>query len=208
MSYERQAGLPLRVYPSVLVAGVGGIGSWVGLNLALSGCVKTVYLCDPDVIESSNLNRTPYRLDQVGEKKVWALKDIIEERRMDVKVVPIPSFVQTAGMLFDGPTVVVDCTDGVSVKEWAKHRDLDTYIKLGYDGFGITYDGSLDTPWGASNGYRSVPSFIAPPQFMASLVVCELMKEEPSAEIITVNMQDVLRYMKEGEERGKQDEED
>lgn len=55
------------------IAGVGGIGSNVALNLVRSG-VMQLKLVDFDRVESSNLNRQFYFADQIGLFKVEALK--------------------------------------------------------------------------------------------------------------------------------------
>jgi len=168
MMYDRQKTLGLRRLDAVVVVGVGGVGSWVALDLALSGCVKKLVLCDPDTVEESNLNRTPYRRDQIGERKVVAMCDLISERRDDVIAVP---FFGTVQSMFDvSVEFVVDCSDGLRVKEWMKDRD-EKYLKLGYDAWSVTIDGTRDLPWGESSGYETVPSFVVPPQYLAAVAV-------------------------------------
>ncbi|MGW8195144.1 MAG: sulfur carrier protein ThiS adenylyltransferase ThiF [Desulforhopalus sp.] len=51
------------------IAGAGGIGSNVAVNLVRSG-ITTIHLVDFDRVEPSNLNRQFYFADQVGRKKV------------------------------------------------------------------------------------------------------------------------------------------
>ena len=55
------------------IAGVGGIGSNVALNLVRSG-VMQLKLIDFDRVEPGNLNRQFYFADQIGLFKVEALK--------------------------------------------------------------------------------------------------------------------------------------
>ena len=55
------------------IAGVGGIGSNVALNLVRSG-VMQLKLVDFDRVEAGNLNRQFYFADQIGQFKVEALK--------------------------------------------------------------------------------------------------------------------------------------
>jgi sulfur carrier protein ThiS adenylyltransferase len=59
---------------SVGIAGAGGLGSNVALALARAGVGRLV-IADFDRIEPSNLNRQQYFLDQVGERKVEALRE-------------------------------------------------------------------------------------------------------------------------------------
>ncbi len=62
------------------IAGVGGIGSNVALNLVRSG-VSHLKIIDFDRVEPSNLNRQFYFADQVGLTKVEAL--VINLRRIN-----------------------------------------------------------------------------------------------------------------------------
>jgi sulfur carrier protein ThiS adenylyltransferase len=59
---------------SVGIAGAGGLGSNVAVSLARAGVGRLV-IADFDKIEPSNLNRQQYTIDQVGERKVEALRD-------------------------------------------------------------------------------------------------------------------------------------
>lgn len=58
---------------TVGLAGCGGLGSNVALALARSG-VPSFVLVDHDVVESSNLNRQAFFLQDVGQPKVKALE--------------------------------------------------------------------------------------------------------------------------------------
>ena len=59
---------------SVGIAGAGGLGSNVAVALARAGIGRLV-IADFDRIEPSNLNRQQYFVDQVGERKVEALRE-------------------------------------------------------------------------------------------------------------------------------------
>ena len=59
---------------SVGIAGAGGLGSNVAVSLARAGVGRLV-IADFDKVEPSNLNRQQYTIDQVGERKVEALRD-------------------------------------------------------------------------------------------------------------------------------------
>ena len=59
---------------SVGIAGAGGLGSNVAVALARAG-VGLLVIADFDRIEPSNLGRQQYFVDQVGERKVVALRE-------------------------------------------------------------------------------------------------------------------------------------
>jgi sulfur carrier protein ThiS adenylyltransferase len=61
---------------TVGIAGAGGLGSNAAVSLARSGIGKII-IVDFDTVEESNLNRQYYFLDQIGMKKVDALKENI-----------------------------------------------------------------------------------------------------------------------------------
>jgi hypothetical protein len=85
--YDRQLSIKgLQIPEKAVIIGCGGVGSWVSLFLALSGCRKIV-LVDFDSVEAVNLNRSPYRLEDIGKKKVQALAEILLSYRMDYMAV-------------------------------------------------------------------------------------------------------------------------
>jgi sulfur carrier protein ThiS adenylyltransferase len=59
---------------SVGIAGAGGLGSNVAVALARAGVGRLV-IADCDLVQPSNLNRQQYFVDQVGERKVAALRE-------------------------------------------------------------------------------------------------------------------------------------
>lgn len=67
------------------IAGVGGIGSNVAVNLVRSG-VGALTLVDFDRVEPSNLNRQFYFADQVGRYKVDALRENLQRIRPELRV--------------------------------------------------------------------------------------------------------------------------
>ena len=70
----------------VHILGAGGIGSWVALTLAKTGCSNiTVY--DNDKVEEHNVASQFYKEDQLGEYKVKALaKNIFEQTGMEINI--------------------------------------------------------------------------------------------------------------------------
>lgn len=174
---NRQYTLRLKRYHNAIIIGVGGIGSWVALDIALTGCVTNIILYDNDIIEESNLNRTPFKLKNIGENKVYAVKELIHERRLCNVYCYDERFDEKSieNLTIDGinimksNTVIIDCRDdiykdyNIDCKKW----------KLGYDGLSITIDGNPEETvvMGQSSGYTITPSFVCPSQLIANIVV-------------------------------------
>jgi len=191
--YNRQKELDLEKHDKVLVVGAGGIGSWFVLDFALSGCVNEIHVCDPDIVEESNLNRTPFARSHIGIKKIWAIREIVAERRHDVVIIPMDGIVQNQDIDAKEYDVVVDCSDGLMVKEWAIGQEFASYMKLGYDGWSMTMDFTSVMPWDEGDtGYSTVPSFVVPPQLLAALAVGILLNGDIPNEVKTFDVRDIF----------------
>jgi tRNA A37 threonylcarbamoyladenosine dehydratase len=109
----------------VLVAGIGGVGSWAVEALARSG-VGSLTLVDLDHIAESNINRQIQALDAtVGQAKVAAMRERIAHINPACKVLPIDEFVEpdnwqsllTTARSANGPvSAVIDACDQVRAK--------------------------------------------------------------------------------------------
>lgn len=116
-----------------IVAGLGGIGSWVALDLALIG-VGSIFIFDKDKVETSNLNRTLFKESHIGKYKTKAVKELIAERRKDCIVLGFEQFFE-AGMLskFEGLEYFFDCTDTLRLKdslyEYKTKQKMDKELK-------------------------------------------------------------------------------
>jgi hypothetical protein len=176
----------------VAVCGLGGIGSWVALDLALVG-VPELILIDPDAVEPHNLNRTPYTPAQVGALKVRAAAELIAERRPGCALVLLPyMYHEIADLLPPEIEYFVDCTDALAVKRLAAGRGW-RYLKLGYDGFGFTFDMQTGLPWEEEPaGYRVVPSFVGTPQFLAALAVTAVVSGAQGPPLACGDVREVL----------------
>lgn len=163
-----------------MVVGVGGIGNWVAINLALIG-VKTIILIDPDTIEESNLNRTLFKVSDIGRPKVDALKDLILERRPDTIISTHQDYLTIGHLNTYKNVALFDCTDTLRTREFVQNfRDnLKDYIKLGYDGFEgtIAHDDFGSGAWGEEindSSYTIVPSFFGTPELLSVLGISEV----------------------------------
>lgn len=162
---------------SALVIGLGGIGSWIALNLALIG-VGTLVLIDPDTIEPSNLNRTLYKLNDIGRKKTEALKELISERRQDIIILDIPEYFSPELLDKYSTDYIFDCTDTLRTRGKLKEMNFQgIYCKCGYDGYSatISINDFESGSWGEGGSYTSVPSFFGTPQVISALVITEML---------------------------------
>src|SRR5512136_1065081 len=102
----------------VLVVGVGGLGSPVGLYLAAAG-VGTLGLVDNDVVDVSNLQRQiVHRNDKIGQPKVASAADALRALNPDVNVVQHQVTFSSANAmeLVTGYDLVVECSDNFPAK--------------------------------------------------------------------------------------------
>ena len=130
----------------VLVAGIGGVGSWTVEALARSG-VGRLTLIDLDHISESNINRQIHALEStVGQAKVEAMRARIAQINPECRVMAIDDFVEPDNWLAmvasaesaQGEiTAVVDACDQVKAKlamsAWARAGKR-TFITVGAAG--------------------------------------------------------------------------
>ncbi len=83
----------------VLVAGIGGVGSWTAEALARSG-VSALTLIDLDHVSESNINRQIHALSStVGQAKVDAMRERIAQINPECRVFTIDDFVEPGNWL-------------------------------------------------------------------------------------------------------------
>ena len=181
--YSRQTALSLYKYDHAIVVGLGGIGNWVALDLALSGQVGVIHLIDPDTVEESNLNRTIFRYCDIGRHKVDAVKFQILERRSSVVVKTYKELTNEKllerllretiddNSIYNPFTLIMDCRDDIFDDLYDFNCKL---YKCGYDGTSMTIDGNprltkVFTQRGGS--YSIIPSYIGSSQIVAAIAV-------------------------------------
>ncbi len=131
----------------VLVAGIGGVGSWAVEALARSG-VGRLTLIDLDHIAESNINRQVHALEAtVGRAKVEAMRERIAQINPGCKVLALDEFVEpgnwralldAASRIHGPPLVVIDACDQLSAKlamaAWARTPSAGGFITVGAAG--------------------------------------------------------------------------
>jgi len=200
-----------------LVIGLGGIGSWVAIDLALIG-VGTLILFDNDTIESSNLNRTLFKLNQAGELKTKAVKQLISERRKNILVITNDELFTSDHLnKYSGVDYIFDCTDTTKLKDaiaeyksqslapapaQTKSQTQSTmrYVKCGYDGFHgtICVNDFTTGRWGENSSYTVTPSFFGTPQIISAYAVIELlMKNKLESRTVNMNVKQAISILNE-----------
>ena len=158
--------------PSVIVVGLGGIGSYVAIEMAMVG-TKRLVLIDYDLVEESNRNRVLFTTDQVGMYKVDAIRETIYRLREDVEVISVPKKTDNLGIhaqYIDKGSMLIDCRD--NVEPFPENFPAIT-IKAGYDGLEGTLHINPDYSSIMGSGgdaYRSVPSYCVSASLMAQWV--------------------------------------
>ena len=123
---ELEAQLKLRHTPEVQrkikkgrigIAGAGGLGSHIAVALARIGIGKLV-VADFDLVESSNLNRQYYFIDQIGMPKVQALQETIKRINPGVDFKAIYEKIIPANLKkhFSGLDIMVEAFDDADQK--------------------------------------------------------------------------------------------
>lgn len=103
---------------TVLICGVGGLGSPVALYLAAMG-IGRIGLVDGDTVSLSNLNRQLlYTPADVGRLKAKVAAERLGEQNPDISIVPYAEMLtkDNAPGLFDGYDIIVDCLDNFAAR--------------------------------------------------------------------------------------------
>ena len=108
------------------IAGAGGLGSNCAVSLARAG-VGNLIITDFDMIEESNLNRQYYFYNQIGQKKVLALKKNIKEinKKVNVKALDIKLNSTNIIEIFNDCDVVIEAFDKAEMKQMIIETVLD-----------------------------------------------------------------------------------
>jgi len=103
---------------TVGIAGAGGLGSNCAVSLTRIGIGKLI-IADFDVITESNLNRQYFFHDQIGLKKVNALKENLLRINPHIEVVPIDEKLNSQSIAFNFGEcdVIVEAFDGAEMKK-------------------------------------------------------------------------------------------
>ena len=129
------------------IAGAGGLGSNCAMHLVRAG-VKRLVVADFDVVAESNLNRQFFFRDQIGMKKVDALKENLLriEPTADISVSYAKLDAGSIRGVFEDCPIVVEAFDAVDAKVMFLSSLMGTGRRL------VTASGLAG--WGRSNEMR------------------------------------------------------
>lgn len=101
----------------IVIIGLGAVGSWTTIQLAKTG-LKKFTLIDDDTVEQSNLNRTFFTLQDIGEKKVDSMKKHLYKISTEIKCTTIESHISSQnalknilGNVENNNLLVINCAD-------------------------------------------------------------------------------------------------
>ena len=118
MNTEKQQRIRTHLEKSrVGIAGVGGLGSNAAVSLIRAG-VGSLVLVDFDEVEESNLNRQYYFRDQIGQKKVDALRENIQRITPSVTIETYCEELKPGNMTtyFQDVDVIIEALDNAEIK--------------------------------------------------------------------------------------------
>jgi sulfur carrier protein ThiS adenylyltransferase len=101
------------------IAGAGGIGSNVAVQLIRAGLKCFLKIVDFDCIEISNLNRQFYFADQVGQPKAPTLVENLKriDPSADLQALVLRLTARNMAQTFDAMDIVVEGFDGAADKK-------------------------------------------------------------------------------------------
>ncbi len=107
-------GLQILTNSTVAVVGVGSLGSWTAVLLAMSGIGRFI-LIDPDILEEHNVVRHAADLRYVNQPKVAAVKDLILHRNPLVDVQTFEVDARTIPDVLQSVDLVIVCGLGSEI---------------------------------------------------------------------------------------------
>ncbi|MBN2174320.1 MAG: sulfur carrier protein ThiS adenylyltransferase ThiF, partial [Bacteroidales bacterium] len=124
------------------IAGAGGLGSNCAVALARVGIGKLI-IADFDIVSEDNLNRQYFFSEQIGEKKVSALKENILkiDPKIDIEIHDIRLATEEIKSIYSNCDVIVEAFDLAEMKQMIiesvqEMGNIPLVIGLGVAGWG------------------------------------------------------------------------
>ena len=102
----------------VFVAGIGGLGCPVALNLALAG-IGIIRICDSDMVDITNLNRQFLHRDiHIGAKKTSSARECLKALNPDSGIETIDKKItpENVNELVGDAQIIIDCLDNFEAR--------------------------------------------------------------------------------------------
>ena len=131
---------------SVLVLGLGGVGSWIAKGAYQLG-IGTIGLLDPDRVELSNLNRQCYSPSDIDKLKIDAMKNQLLGKNAHTYTLKIRSAADLKQIPYKYD-LIVNCMDAPSVQQTSKWVDI--------------FANETNTPYIVAGGYNLHIGMIGP----------------------------------------------
>lgn len=186
-------------FDKIMILGLGGIGAWVAQWFARMSSTRYMILIDPDCIEESNLNRTPFTIFDIGDLKVRSVANMITSCNPSISVYPYnrlfdDTFMKEIDEMVTRPDwvmyidnlLVIDCRDNYyndyHLFDHRRFKNEATIIRSAYNGESVTIDfDPKHHPVMGRGGYTTQPSHVLPAALAGLLtVVCALNYESYS----------------------------
>lgn len=107
----------------IIIIGVGSFGGFLCKHLSELESVKQLYIIDDDIIEPKNIQNSVYTFSQIGEYKVDALTQIIQD---EISVMGFRAEYKEGKTKLPSADLVIDCRDVVCDRD--KEIDIRFYI--------------------------------------------------------------------------------
>ena len=194
----------------VLLVGAGGLGGHIANSLVRLG-VRRLTLVDPDVFETSNLNRQLFCAQStLGQPKAIVVAEALKDIDSDVTVAPYVCRIEDLDeALWSDVDWVFDAVDKIAVKRWLEQLAARLEVPLvhgaiggWYGQFAVCMPGCalLNTFYG--NHHEGLERQLGSPTFtpavVANLMVSEWIKcvtDHPKKQLNTVFMVDLAHTL-------------
>lgn len=149
---------------NIYIIGCGGVGSHFAYLLLRDPEFDIIHLVDFDIIERKNCERQLFTTEDVGKKKVIALKEYLDKFQTGKTILAIDQKVddQLDLALFDKHSTAIICTDNLeSKRKLAAYFDKFIIINCEKDYFEIKteMDSEEKHAWQIGSGYTSTQTF-------------------------------------------------
>lgn len=189
---------------NIVVAGCGGLGSWTVFFLSklnLTTLDLTIQVFDDDIVEDSNIARTPFTKRHLYKKKVDAIKEICDVPQ----IVAVPERFDE-DLLLPDTKIVFDCTDNIpaqkAITSFCKNSNVE-YFRVGSEKFFLSITNQTafsylpeeeENATGRVCGERVIQ--LLPTQIFAGLLCYMWYVKENKDKSIVINRIDVYEVIK------------